>query len=262
VTVERLRILAGQEWGQLLLNEVEQSALEAREWTQQHIEIIKSTPTSMVGLLELQGQPCYLKFYQGKSWLQRLLFRLGLGRGSRSYRMAGELSRHGILVPQPLACLLTRRGMILLTAAIPDAVDIQTLWEQGLAGPDNPCWHDAGVTLAGLHSTGFCHGDYKWSNLLGADGKLYLVDLEAVSAVGLSRNRCFRDIARFTLNAEDMGAPPSSYEQFLQAYLDGVGAKRKAVVQRTLPVLEGLRAHHLSKYGARGHALMGVERAP
>ena len=259
MTVERLRVLAGQEWGLHLQHEIEKTAQEARDWAQQHIKIIKSTPTSLVGLLDLQGQPCYLKFYESKSWWQKGLFRLGLGRGSRSYRLASELSRQDILVPRPLACLLTRNGMILLTEAIPAAVDMQTLWERGVAGPDNPCWKSAGVALARLHNAGFAHGDYKWSNLLSADGELYLVDLEAVGNAGPSSNKRYRDIARFTLNAEDMAAPSSSYEQFLEAYLHGVSARKEDLIGRTLPVLKRLRTHHESKYGPRGHALMGVD---
>jgi len=259
VTAEHLQVLVGQEWGEALCDEIHSTGLDARAWGQEHINVLKSTPTSLVGLLELKGQPCYFKFYQSKSWWQKIVFRLGLGRGSRSYRVAGELSAKDIAVPQPLACLLTRHGMILLTEAISGASDMQSLWEEGLATPENPCWRNAGVVLGHLHNAGFSHGDYKWSNLLGADEVLYLVDLEAVSKVGSSSNKPYRDIARFTLNAEDMGAPRSSYENFLNAYLKETDSEEEDVVRRTLPILNGLRTHHISKYGPRGHALMGVD---
>ncbi|MFT4825059.1 MAG: tRNA A-37 threonylcarbamoyl transferase component Bud32 [Halioglobus sp.] len=255
---EHLEVLAGEIWGHKLALEIKQSSLPADVWAERNMEVIKDTPGSLVGLLELDKQRCYLKYYRTQSWQQRLWFKAGLSRGSRSYAKARVLLSSDIVVPRPYACVLARGGMLLLTEAIPNAVDIQTLWDQGQATGDHSCWGKAGFSLAKLHNKGFFHGDFKWSNLLLADGKIFLVDLEAVGELSPSGKRRYRDIARYTLNAEDMGATLESYQAFLQAYLVATGLEEPEVIKRTQPALNRLRAHHVKKYGERGHPLMGV----
>jgi tRNA A-37 threonylcarbamoyl transferase component Bud32 len=258
----RLKVLAGERWGLRLVYEIERSSLDPYAWATKQLQVIKSTASSLVGLVEIDEQPCYLKFYLTKSRWQWLWFRLGLGRGPRSFKMANELLRCGILVPRPLACVLAPRGMILLTEAISDATDMQTMWERGLIGAEDEaahcCWHTAGTSLAQLHNAGFVHGDYKWSNLIYHQEDFYLVDLEAVTAFGRQNKKRYRDLARFILNAEDMGAPRHCYELFMSAYLDVSGELEQNVVAGTMPFLSAMRSHHIQKYGPRGHALMGL----
>ncbi len=258
MSVERLQVLAGEPWGRTLSGQIEQSSLTADDWARRNMKVIKDTPGSLVGLVDLDGQSCYLKYYSIQSWHQRLWFKAGLGRGSKSYAKARVLLSSNILVPRPYACVLAKSGMLLLTEAIPQAINLQTLWEQGLAGSDAPCWEKAGSSLAKLHNAGFFHGDFKWSNLLLADGEIYMVDLEAVGEFSPSGKRRHRDIARFTLNSEDMGAPFDSYQRFLQAYLSSTGQDEQEVTRWTLPILIRLRAHHVKKYGERGHPLLGI----
>ena len=258
MSVERLQVLAGESWGHTLSVQIEQSSLRADAWARRNMKVIKDAPGGLVGLVDLNGQSCYLKYYPIQSWQQRLWFKAGLGRGSKSYAKARVLLSSDILVPRPYACVLAKSGILLLTEAIPQAVDLQTLWEQGLAGLDAPCWEKAGLSLAKLHNAGFFHGDFKWSNLLLVDGEIYMVDLEAVGEFNPSGKRRYRDIARFTLNAEDMGAPLDSYQLFLQAYLNATGHQEQEVTRLTLPILNRLRAHHIKKYGERGHPLMGI----
>lgn len=258
MSVEHLEVIAGEIWGHKLSLEIEQSSLPADVWAKRNMEVIKDTPGSLVGLLDLDNQRCYLKYYRIQSWQQRLWFKAGLSRGSRSFAKARVLLSSDILVPRPYACVMAKGGFLLLTQAIPQAIDLQTLWEQGQATVDHSCWEQAGSSLAKLHNAGFFHGDFKWSNLLLADGEIYLVDLEAVGELSPSGRRRYRDIARYTLNAEDMGAALGSYRAFLQAYLVATGLEEADVIKRTQPTLNRLRAHHIKKYGERGHLLMGV----
>lgn len=255
-----MKVLVGERWGLHLVHEIERSSLDAYAWAKQELKIIKSTASSLVGLVEIDSQSCYLKFYLSKSPWQSLWFRLGLGRGSRSFKMANELLHCGILVPRPLSCALVPRGMILLTEAISDATDMQTMWERGLIDTEGQaaysCWHTAGKCLAELHNAGFVHGDFKWSNLIYYQETFYLVDLEAVAIVGPKNKKRYRDLARFILNAEDMGAPRHCYESFMSAYLDASGQVEQNVVAETMPFLSAMRSHHIQKYGPRGHALM------
>lgn len=258
MSAESLQVLAGETWGHKLSMHIEQSSLPALDWAQRNLEIIKENGGSLVGLVDLDGQSCYLKYYPIESWQQRLWFKAGLSRGSKSYAKARVLLSSDILVPKPYACVLAPQGLMLLTQAIPQAVDLQTLWERGQASANHSCWEKAGASLAKLHKNGFFHGDFKWSNLLLAQSEIYLVDLEAVGELSSFGKRRYRDIARFTLNAEDMGAPAESYRRFLEVYLRATDLEEPEVIQHTLPILNRLRERHIKKYGPRGHLLMGV----
>ncbi len=155
---------------------------------ERHTRLLKSDTFSRVGLLELQGQCCFLKLYLAKSSLQRVGFRLGYGRGVHSFDAARRLARASLPVPSPLACLLVEEGMVLLTEGIANSRDLRSLWlEQPAAGAASQLMQAAGDTLAALHLAGFAHGDCKWSNLLWNEVQMYLVDLEAVRAVTAAR---------------------------------------------------------------------------
>jgi len=258
VSVENLRVLAGDTWGQKLSMHIEQSSLPAFSWAKRNLEILKETSGTLVGLVDLDGKKCYLKYYPIESWQRRLWFKAGLSRGSKSYAKARVLLNNDILVPRPYTCVLARHGLLLLTEAIHQAVDLQTLWDRGQASSDHECWELAGGSLAKLHTMGFFHGDFKWSNLLLAESEIYLVDLEAVGELSRNSKKRYRDIARFTLNAEDMAAPVEVYRRSMQAYFAATGLQEREVTKHTLPILNRLRARHLKKYGPRGHLLMGM----
>lgn len=222
-----------------------------------HTRLLKSDEHSRVGLLTLREQLCYLKFYRAKSLPQQLLFRLRRGRAIAAFDIALELAAHRVPVPQPRACVQVPGGILLLTQGMPGAVDLKALWlQQSATSLAMQLMSAAGEVVGNLHSAGFVHGDCKWSNLLWSDGGFFLVDLEAVShAVPGSRQQA-RDIARFTVNAEDLGVGAALYNQFFVSYLDRVGVSREALLAQVLPVLEELRARHLRKYGERGARLL------
>jgi len=112
----------------------------------------------------------------------------------------------------------------------------------------------AASALENLHNAGFSHGDCKWSNCLWVADKLYLVDLEAVSKRG---KRQHVDLARFTMNAEDLALPAQLFGVFLNHYFDSVEKTREELVPKILPVLKRLRTRHQLQYGSRGHKLLG-----
>ena len=114
----------------------------------------------------------------------------------------------------------------------------------------------AGAALAALHNAGFSHGDCKWSNFLVAGERMYLIDLEAVSSCHKTGEECARDLARFTLNAEDMGLSRLLYNAFLGTYAEAMGILPGDVTSRMAARLSRLRQRHLEKYGQRGHQLV------
>jgi tRNA A-37 threonylcarbamoyl transferase component Bud32 len=225
-------------------------------WMERHTRILKSDSFSRVGLLEVGGQGCYLKLYLAKSPLQKLGFRLGYGRGIHSYDAAVQLARDAVPVPEPRACLLVPEGMVLLTQAVPDAADLRALWLAVPAAEDAQLlMRKAGAALAGLHALGYAHGDCKWSNLLWCDPVCYFVDLERVRKLRAPRlpgappaARQLRDLARFIIDAEELGARAEQLEVFLASYLAGTPWSREQIVKRLQRVLQPIRERHLRRY--------------
>lgn len=243
-----IKVLRGGSFASELERQLSQT--DAIEWLAQNGRVLKQDSYSRVVLAEVQGQCCYLKYYAPKSFLQSLLFRVGVGRAVQAYDNAERLSALGIAVPEARACLLLKEGILLVTDGMPAGRDLKALWQQQ---PEQRLLPLAGDLLAQLHNAGLTHGDCKWSNLFWCDERLYLVDLESVSrARDEARGR---DLARFTVNAEDLGVAAGIFAGFIDAYCVGTQAKPDDVVALMRPELLRLRDRHRKKYGERGAQL-------
>ena len=253
----RAGVLRGKRWAEALLEALASPPRENVDWMETHTRVIKSDAYSRVGLLELAGESSYLKYYRQKSILQQWWFWLGRGRGVQAFDRAGQLAAAGIRVPEARACLLVPGGMLLLTQGLPQARDLKALWQ---SQPSEQTLTEvlgmASCTLADLHRAGFAHGDCKWSNLLWWDDSVYLVDLEAVTRASPGDAAQARDLARFTVNAEDLGVGQEQYFVFLDAYCQAMEMPREAVVDRLHGDLQRYRARHREKYGERGAPLL------
>ncbi|MEH6580566.1 MAG: lipopolysaccharide kinase InaA family protein [Halioglobus sp.] len=253
-----MRIQRGDSWAEKLRQLLLAASTDVPTWMKKHTTVLKQDTYSQVGLLDLDGRLCYLKYYAAKSSLQRLFLGLGYGRGVKSFDAARALSAAGISVPEPLACLAISGGVLLLTEGVTASTDLKSYWTQH-AG-DNTVQEDlackAGLLMADLHRAGFAHGDFKWSNLLLSRGAFYLVDLEAVGRAKVGDGKTARDIARFTLNAEDMAMQAPAFELFLVSYQRRSGLSRPDLLKGVGPILRQLRARHVAKYGERGHCLL------
>jgi tRNA A-37 threonylcarbamoyl transferase component Bud32 len=248
---------SGDSWGVTLQQVLAASAVDTVSWMQQHTHLLKSDANSRVGLLQLRRETCYLKLYRYKFSLQKMLFRLGRGRPVRSFDAARELLAKKVPVPRPLACLLVSEGILLLTEGVPDGRNLNDLWnEQPAADEFRELMRGAGESVARLHRAGYAHGDCKWSNLLWTGRQCYLVDLDGASKTPIGSAKQARDLARFTLNAEELNIGPELYELFLESYLQGVGESRQAMIVRMMPILRVLRERHVARYGERGQRLL------
>lgn len=255
--MKELRILRGDSWGEHLQNALAESSLAELNWMQQHTELLKSDVHSLVGLITLHGRLCYLKFYSAKSKGQQLLFRLGYARGLHSFDAATELLAADVRVPTPLACLLSSGGMMLLTQGIVEARDLKAQWQENIEPAKRELLlSSAGSTLASLHRAGYCHGDCKWSNFLWSGDGFYLVDLEGAKKTAVGGKKQARDLARFTVNAEDLGVGPECFELFLESYLEGGNHSRETIIRAIMPCLRQLRQRHTLKYGERGQQIL------
>ena len=224
-------------------------------WMRHHGEVLKGDINSLVCLAELDGEIRYLKLYHPKNLLQRVAFRFGLARAVRAFDRASAMRAQGLPVPVPLGCLSLNGNLLLVTEALVDAKDLKSLWLEGLGPhPLAGLMTAAGQLLASMHQAGFSHGDCKWSNLLLGQGRLWLVDLEAVGTA--ARRRVSRDLARFTVNAEDMCLSMESFEHFVTAYCERASLPRGQFAALVLPELRKLRRRHRKKYGERGAVLL------
>ena len=232
--------------------------VDAAAWMEQHTRVLKSDTHCRVGLLSLQQQELYLKLYLFKSATQGLLLRLGPrhNRALRSFDVAAELVKSDVPVPAPRACLQVPGGMLLLAEAITNSDNLHNVWRQRSADEDAVRWlRGAGQAIARLHLAGYAHGDCKWHNLLWTGEQVYLVDLDGAGKASRDGAGQTRDLARFTLNAEELAVSSALYEQFLQAYLQYAGRSRDELINRMMPILRKLRDRHLAKYGERGQRL-------
>ena len=246
------RVLRGGQWAAELQRHLPAGSLQ--QWMASDCEVLKRDAHSLVALAELQRQPCYLKFYCPKSLLQRLTFRLGYSRAVDAFDKAVLLLAHDIAVPAPLACLRADDGLLLVTEGIDKARDLKRCWQD--SDPLAPMLPAAAESVARMHRAGFAHGDCKWSNLLWSEPRVYLVDLEAVNPCKPGSAAQWRDLARFTVNAEDMALPAADYEQFLALYCQHMGIGRETALAAMQGPLASLRQRHKSKYGERGARLV------
>ena len=248
------RVLRGGEWAGEALRQLPAAA---DSWLRQEGRVLKADRHSVVALMQLQGETCYVKSYAAKNVLQQGMFALGRGRAIDAYDAAVALTGAGVAVPAAKACLLLEGSMLLVAQGLPAAQDLKALWTQapGLAHPQ-ALLQTAGETLAALHDAGFAHGDCKWSNLLWDQKQFYLVDLEAVARCPVQHRKQARDLARFTVNAEDLGVEAEQYGYFLDGYCSRLGIGRVSAVNSMRGDLVRLRARHRDKYGERGARLV------
>jgi len=251
------RVIRGEHWAQALLAKLVDADRDTSAWMDVHTHLLKRDPYSQVGLLQLAGRPCCLKLYRCKSSLQSLQFALGRGRAVNSFDGGHSLRAAGVAVPEALALLRVPGGMLLLCSAIEQAENLQVLWPRvDSCATREQILDRAAQLLARLHSAGFAHGDCKWSNWLWAQGQLYLVDLDAVRQAAAGDRRQARDLARFTLNAEELSLQPALYDLFLEGYLSAMGLSREVLMPPMLVELQRLRQRHLQHYGEPGQRLV------
>lgn len=251
------RVLRGPAWGNVLCSAIEPAGEDIGGWLSEHTQVLKQDEHSQVGLLQLAGELCYLKLYRPRSTLQQLRFRLGRGRAVRNFDSSVALRAAAVPVPEARACLLAPGGMLLLAQGIAQASDVHLLWQRGCPGEmQENILRQAAQALARLHQQGFAHGDCKWSNMLWTPEQLYLVDLDAAHTARVGSARQARDLARFTLNAEEQALQPALYEKFLQEYLQLMSLSRQDLMRVMLPPLQKLRLRHQLRYGNRGQRLV------
>ena len=250
-----LRVLRDGKWPQALAEALRAAPGDCWQWIATHGRVIKLDSYSCAALIELRGQSCFVKLYRPRGRLHRWLLGTAQGRPLRSQKAARELLLAGVQVPAPRGCLRADGGLLTLAEGLVAAEDMQTRWSSASDAVRRELMSAAAIAMARLHLAGYCHGDCKWSNLLCMDGQVYLVDLDAVRSAPVGGRRQLRDLARFTLNAEELAADSGHYAYFFDVYLAQLGLARDVISSGMLPQLHKLRERHRKQYGSSGQRL-------
>jgi len=252
-----VRVVAGRRWGVPLRAALAAGPQGTVPWMQRHTQLLKVAAGGSVGALDVAGSTCVLKFYPAPTPLARLRMHLRCSRAQRAFRAGRALAARGLPVARPLSCLRVPEGELVLSAALPAGRTLDVLWAAAPGSPEAArMLAGAGASLAALHAQGYRHGDCKWSNLLWDGDTCFLLDLDATGRRRL-RPRCerARDVARFTVNAEEVGVDAAGYEVFLDSYLRAGGGRRERLLADLQPALARLRGRHLARYGTRARPL-------
>ena len=246
-------VLRGAAWAEHLAAALARGPGDGGEWVARSGLALKRDRRSTAGLVNVAGTDCFIKFYRRREgWTGRLPLR-DSRRALRSFDMGLALRAAGLATPEPLACVRIADGVLLVTRAVPEA---RALGEWYGAGHPSPAaLVSCGELLGTLHAAGFSHGDCKWGNVLVTPAGPQLVDLDATRR-GRRRGARGRDVARFTLDAEERGVPGPVFTGFLEAYLARAAITREELVAVTLPCLRRLRKRHSARYQRVGAALL------
>ncbi len=182
--------------------------------------------TTSAGELDL-----VIKKYNVKNVWHGFKLRLLSGRGERSWVNGYRLAFYGIPTPTPIALLERRNGMFPTTYLLTEqvrAISARDWFRDAAVSTDDKVSmaNQIASMLEGLWQQRISHGDLKATNILIADGKPMLIDLDAAR-----RHKCFfrfkwlwdSDIRRFLQNWEEDAGLLEIFRKSLQSRgIDGV----------------------------------------
>lgn len=154
-------------------------------------------------------------------------------RPLREFRLLQQLRELDLPVPEPVAALARRSGLLfwqgaILLRRIPDARPLP----ESPALDDEDLWNRVGQLVRLFHEAGLDHVDLNCDNILEARGELWLIDFDrcrlrpgrATAARWKQRNlqRLRRSVAR-RCPALSSGRQEELWQQLLQGYAVGAG---------------------------------------
>lgn len=174
-----------------------------------NIEYLKKGGSSTVIKTGFNDRELVIKRYNLKNFLHAMKRALRRTRAARSWSMSHLLQVYGIETPEPVAFFENRIGPIRRTSYFiceyipgPNLLDYFTGVDK-LSAEQKQVADQVISLLDKMGKAGIYHGDMKATNLVISDGKIYLLDLDAVSWYqGTTRARAHhkKDLNRFLRN--------------------------------------------------------------
>jgi tRNA A-37 threonylcarbamoyl transferase component Bud32 len=229
-----------------------------RDFLKWSAPLVSGHPDRNVACVELgAGAVAYLKREWRVSRLARLASVLGghgLSRCVREARALDALERCGAPAPRWLAAGEDGRGRaFLLVAAVPGSVDLPALLARLTGRARNALARRLGAAVAGMHASGFVHGDLYARHVLcrPETGELWFLDWQR-SRCGrrLDLSERARDLAALHATLPERLAGPRLRLLALRAYLRGLPAVERPPRHALLAAVEGhsrrlLRRRHV-----------------
>ncbi len=162
--------------------------------------VVKWGNTATVARLHVDGEPLIVKRYNIKSWRHAMSRMWRPTRAQRAWQNAHRLRMLGIATVQPVALIEHRFGWLRRSAYLVmrdmGGVDLAERFEIRHVRAVVALFDD-------LARAGLMHGDAKATNFLDIDGRIHLIDLDAMRAPRTKRvlrQGLLRDIERFVAN--------------------------------------------------------------
>ena len=195
-------------------------------------QVIKAGNTCTVALIDLNGRKLVLKRYNIKSFLHRLKRLFGRSRAESSWCSALQLRMLGIGTARPLMMLEQRSLGILRGKAwfLAEFVPGENLLQGSAALSQQPSGLDQlmgafGELFQAMQIYHFTHGDMKESNFIFRDGRLAVLDLDAMvwhekpAAFAKAFNKDLQRFARNWNDKADMEAIADRAHNVMQEFL-------------------------------------------
>ncbi len=197
-----------------------------------------------------EDKTVFCKYYLQKQLTEKLYDRLTSGnRAQRAHERICKLQNLGVNTPDSLGYLRSDTRSYLFLQIIDGFNDLRHYQE-------TPDCHDqlplptlidkALVQLVCLHNSGYCHGDFKWPNILlnESSGEIMLIDFDGVR-YQLNRKlpRSYvKDVARFLVSCSEGGLAEEHQAYVLQRYAQmrqlNVAAVERAVKPRYVEITQ------------------------
>lgn len=235
----------------------------------QSVNLLKEDSFSYAGLCLSPPFPNagFVKCYVPKGIFGRVVARLRWSRADRLFRRADAIDSH-LPVAKPLSIVRNQTSLrVYVFYPLVAGKNLSEFLKQDY--PDDrqlgSLLSRVGTVLAELHQAGWCHGDFKWGNVVvspGAQDRDYpgicFVDLDGIRRTGSTRSAA-RDLARFIVNAEDYRLNEAIVRQFVDSYAASLGEPTERVLLRCARPLRKLRRRHDRKYGLRDTSMFKRE---
>jgi tRNA A-37 threonylcarbamoyl transferase component Bud32 len=165
-------------------------------------QILKSRPTSFLSYINVNGNDIVIKRYNNKGLWHSIRQSLRTSRAKRSWLHGHRLGMLGVNTPKPLAYIEKRIGPLLwksyvLTGHVRGQNLADALYDSNIIEQKKQDLHrQIRELMITLHNNRITHGDFKPTNFVITQDRVYITDLDAmkVNLYGpVFRQRCSKD---------------------------------------------------------------------